>query len=148
MYVFLRFGDLFLIEEIRSQNNLLALILRSEYNSQGIQFFTPDHFSQQLGYMNQPRGYEIQPHIHNFINRDVQLTQEVLFIKSGRVKMDIFNLEKEFIQSTVLNKGDTVLLAAGGHGFTMLEQSEIIEVKTGPHVGEKDKTRFHSKEIE
>ena len=148
MYVFLRFGDLFLIEEIRSQNNLLALILRSEYNSQGIQFFTPDHFSQQLGYMNQPRGYKIQPHIHNFINRDVQLTQEVLFIKSGRVKMDIFNLEKEFIHSTVLNKGDTVLLAAGGHGFTMLEQSEIIEVKTGPHVGEKDKTRFNSKEIE
>ena len=148
MYVFLRFGDFFLIEEIRCQNNLLALILRSEYNSQGIQFFTPDHFSQQLGYMNQPRGYKIQPHIHNFINRDVQLTQEVLFIKSGRVKMDIFNLEKEFIQSTVLNKGDTVLLAAGGHGFTMLEQSEIIEVKTGPHVGEKDKTRFNSKEIE
>jgi phage gp45-like len=61
--------------------------------------------------------------------------------------MDIFNLEKEFIQSTVLNKGDTVLLAAGGHGFTMLEKSEIIEVKTGPHVGEKDKTRFNSNEI-
>ncbi len=136
-----------MIEEIRSQGNLLALILRFEYNSEGIQFFTPNHFSQQLGYMNQPKGFVIQPHIHNFVNRDVQLTQEVLFIKSGRVKMDIFNLEKEFIQSTVLNKGDTVLLAAGGHGFTMLEQAEIIEVKTGPHLGEKDKTRFNTNEI-
>ena len=141
-------GDPSLIEEIRSNGNLLALILRFEYNAVGIHFFTPNHFSQQLGYMNQPKGFIIQPHIHNFVNRDVQLTQEVLFIKSGRVKMDIFNLEKEFIQSTVLNKGDTVLLAAGGHGFTMLEQAEIIEVKTGPHVGEKDKTRFNSHDID
>jgi hypothetical protein len=136
-----------LIEEIKDNNQLLVLILRSEFKADGIKFFTPNHFSQQLGYMNRPKGFVIQPHIHNFINRDVQLTQEVLFIKSGRVKMDIFNLEKEFIQSTVLNKGDTVLLAAGGHGFTMLEKSEIIEVKTGPHVGEKDKTRFNSNEI-
>jgi hypothetical protein len=137
-----------LIEEIRSKDNLLALILRATYHAEGIEFFTPHHFSQQLGYMNQPKGFVIQPHIHNFVNRDVQLTQEVLFIKSGRVKMDIFNLEKEFIQSTVLNKGDTVLLAAGGHGFTMFEQAEIIEVKTGPHVGEKDKTRFNSHDID
>ncbi len=136
-----------MIEEIKDNNQLLVLILRSEFKADGIKFFTPNHFSQQLGYMNRPKGFVIQPHIHNFINRDVQLTQEVLFIKSGRVKMDIFNLEKEFIQSTVLNKGDTVLLAAGGHGFTMLEKSEIIEVKTGPHVGEKDKTRFNSNEI-
>lgn len=137
-----------MIEEIKNNNQLLVLILRSEFKADGIKFFTPNHFSQQLGYMNRPQGFVIQPHIHNFINRDVQLTQEVLFIKSGRVKMDIFSLEKEFIQSTVLNKGDTVLLAAGGHGFTMLEQAEIIEVKTGPHVGEKDKTRFNSHDID
>jgi hypothetical protein len=136
-----------LIEEIRSNDNLLALILRASYHAEGIKFFTPNHFSQQLGYMNQPKGFVIQPHIHNFVNRDVQLTQEVLFVKSGRVKMDIFNLEKEFVQSSILNKGDTVLLSAGGHGFTMLEQSELIEVKTGPHVGEKDKTRFNSNEV-
>ncbi len=136
-----------MIEELKDNGQLLALILRSDFKADGIKFFTPNHFSQQLGYMNQPTGFVIQPHIHNFVNRDVQFTQEVLFIKSGKVKMDIFNLKKEFVQSTVLNKGDTVLLAAGGHGFTMLEQSEIIEVKTGPHVGEKDKTRFNSHEI-
>jgi hypothetical protein len=56
--------------------------------------------------------------------------------------MDIFDLNRKLVKTSILNKGDVVLLASGGHGFTMLEQSEIIEVKTGPHIGEKDKSRF------
>ncbi len=131
-----------MLETIYDKSDLLALVLRSDFNAEGIQFFTPNSFSQQLGYMNHPKNFKVEPHIHNFVNRDVQVTQEVLFIKSGRVKMDIYSLDKKFIQSCILEAGDTVLLAAGGHGFTMLERSEIIEVKTGPHVGEKDKTRF------
>jgi hypothetical protein len=131
------------LEKIFSGQQLLALILRSEFESDGIEFFTPSHFSQQLGYMNRPKGFTITPHLHNVVNRDVELTQEVLFIKSGSVKMDIYDLDKKLIQTCVLNKGDVVLLASGGHGFTMLEKSEIIEVKTGPHLGEKDKTRFN-----
>jgi hypothetical protein len=131
------------LEKICSGQQLLALILRSEFESDGIEFFTPSHFSQQLGYMNRPKGFTITPHLHNVVNRDVELTQEVLFIKSGSVKMDIYDLDKKLIQTCVLNKGDVVLLASGGHGFTMLEKSEIIEVKTGPHLGEKDKTRFN-----
>jgi hypothetical protein len=131
------------LEKIFSGQQLLALILRSEFESEGIEFFTPSHFSQQLGYMNRPKGFTITPHMHNVVNRDVELTQEVLFIKSGSVKMDIFDLNKILIKTCVLNKGDVVLLASGGHGFTMLEKSEIIEVKTGPHLGEKDKTRFN-----
>ena len=136
-----------MLEKIFAGEQLLALILRSEYESEGIQFFTPNHFSQQLGYMNRPKGFTITPHLHNVINRDVELTQEVLFIKSGSVMMDIYDLDKNFIKSCILNKGDVVLLASGGHGFTMLEKSEIIEVKTGPHIGEKDKTRFNENQI-
>jgi hypothetical protein len=131
------------LEKIFSGQQLLALILRSEFEAEGIEFFTPSHFSQQLGYMNRPKGFTITPHLHNVVNRDVELTQEVLFIKSGSVKMDIFDLDKKLIKTCLLNKGDVVLLASGGHGFTMLEKSEIIEVKTGPHLGEKDKTRFN-----
>jgi hypothetical protein len=131
------------LEKIFSGQQLLALILRAEFESDGIEFFTPSHFSQQLGYMNRPKGFTITPHLHNVVNRDVELTQEVLFIKSGSVKMDIYDLDKKLIQTCVLNKGDVALLASGGHGFTMLEKSEIIEVKTGPHLGEKDKTRFN-----
>ncbi len=137
-----------MLEKIFSQNRLLALILRSEYTSEGIEFFTPAEFSQQLGYMNRPKGFSIIPHVHNFVNRDVELTQEVLFIKSGSLKMDIYDVDKKYIKSCILNKGDVVLLASGGHGFTMLEQTEIIEVKTGPHLGDKDKTRFNNARLE
>ena len=32
----------------------------------------------------------------------------------------------------------------GGHGFEMLEKTEIIEIKQGPYAHDKDKTRFES----
>ena len=41
-----------------------------------------------------------------------------------------------------METGDVVLLAHGGHGFKMLEKSEIIEVKQGPYSDDNDKTRF------
>ena len=40
------------------------------------------------------------------------------------------------------NTGDVILLASGGHGFQMIEQSEIIEVKQGPYVESLDKNKF------
>lgn len=131
-----------MLEEIYDGEVLLALILRSNFSREGIHFFTPKEFSQQLGYMKRQKGYVIQPHIHNHINRDVSLTQEVLFIKRGKVRMEIFDLTKNPIREIILEAGDVVLLASGGHGFEMLEESEVIEVKTGPHIGDEDKTRF------
>ena len=133
-----------MIEFINYQDNLLALILRANYRAEGIQFFTPNDFSQQLGYMNRPKGYRIDPHIHRKVDRSVQLTQEVLFIKSGKVKVDFYTSNKEYVQSQILTTGDVILLASGGHGLTMLEESEIIEVKQGPYAGKEDKEIFES----
>jgi mannose-6-phosphate isomerase-like protein (cupin superfamily) len=125
---------------------MLALILRAEYHAEGIQFFTPNDFSQQLGYMNRPEGYVIPPHVHNSVAREVHFTKEVLFIKSGKVRVDFYDDAQNYLESRVLNKGDFVLLAFGGHGFTMLEPTEMIEVKQGPYAGDHDKTRFTAPE--
>jgi len=133
-----------MIEEVKDKNVLLSIIIRSEFYSSGIEFFTPNEYSQQLAYMNREKGYEIQPHLHNSVQREVQHTQEVLFIKSGKVRVDYYDNSKNYLESKVLLKGDVVLLAYGGHGFYMLEPSEIIEVKQGPYSGDKDKTRFDS----
>ena len=130
------------IREVFSGEILLALILRTEFNKDGINFFTPDNFSQQLGYMKRPTGYIIDPHIHNPVTRKVEYTKEVLFIKSGKVKVDFYDNNKKYLESEILNKGDVILLAYGGHGFKILEEAEIIEVKQGPYAGEQDKTRF------
>lgn len=131
-----------MIEHIYNNSSLLCLILRSEYVSDGIEFFTPNDFSQQLGYMNRPKGYLIPPHVHNPVTRNVHYTKEVLFIKSGKVRADFYDEEQNYLESKILKQGDFILLAYGGHGFEMLEPSEIIEVKQGPYAGEIDKTRF------
>jgi hypothetical protein len=133
-----------MIKKIERDNAILAIILRSEYQSDGIEFFTPNDFSQQLGYMKRPKGYEILPHIHNKVVRNVELTNEVLLIKSGKVRVDFYDEHKIYFQSEILRKGDVILLVKGGHGFEMIEKSEIIEIKQGPYVDDKDKTRFTS----
>lgn len=131
-----------MIEKFVHNEALYAIIVHAGFVKEGIEFFTPGDFSQQLGYMNRPRGYFIDPHVHNHIERKVKLTQEVLFIKSGKIRVDFFDDDKNYLESRILVKGDVILLAAGGHGFEMLEDSEIIEVKQGPYCGDQDKTRF------
>lgn len=132
-----------MIEHITHEGKLLSIIIRTHYTSDSIQFFTPDEFSQQLGYMNRPKDYVIPPHVHNPVQRNVQYTQEVLFIKSGKVRVDFYDDDKIYLESRILYKGDVILLAYGGHGFQMIEESEMIEVKQGPYAGENDKTRFN-----
>lgn len=131
-----------MIAHIKHNNNLLAIIIRASFRKEGIEFLTPDAFSQQLGYMNRPTGYVIPPHVHNPVVREVQYTKEVLFIKSGKVRVDFYDDSQNYLESRILHQGDVILLAFGGHGFEMLEASEIIEVKQGPYAGETDKTRF------
>jgi hypothetical protein len=131
-----------LVESIFDNGRLLAIIVRTSFRSDGIEFFTPNEFSQQLGYMNRPQGHVISPHVHNPVAREVQFTKEVLFIKSGKVRVDFYDDNQNYLESRILNQGDIVLLAFGGHGFEMLEASEIIEVKQGPYAGDADKTRF------
>lgn len=129
--------------EIIKENDLVyGIIIRSDYRSDGIKFFTTNDFSQQLGYMKRADGYQIQPHRHNLVERKVLMTQEVLFIKSGKVRVDFYDDAQNYLNSRILCKGDVILLAAGGHGFEILEESEIIEVKQGPYCGEEDKVRF------
>ncbi len=132
-----------MIKNILHDNQILAVIILSSFSQEGIHFLTPDSFSQQLGYMKRPEGYTIAPHDHNPVERTIEWTQEVLFIKSGTVRLDLYAPEtRQYLESHILHAGDVVLLAHGGHGLTMLEESEIIEVKQGPYAGEADKTRF------
>ena len=96
--------------------------------------------------MKHPAGKLIDPHVHNPVPREVHYTQEVLFIKRGKVRVDFYSNEQVYIESRTLETGDTILLATGGHGFEMLEETEMIEVKQGPYAGEEDKTRFIPKQ--
>ena len=131
-----------MIEEIKENGEMLAIIVRAGFAKPGITFFTSDDLSQQLGYMQHPTGKVIAPHVHNPVPREVHYAQEVLFIKRGKLRVDFYDAAQHYLKSRVLEAGDVVLLATGGHGFEVLEEIEMIEVKQGPYMGEACKTRF------
>ena len=131
-----------MIERIEHGGQIFAIVIRASFRADGIAFFTPDEFSQQLGYMNRPKGHVIDPHVHNPVHREIQYTNEVLFIKSGKIRVDFYRDDHSYFSSLIVSTGDVILLVSGGHGFEMLEQSEMIEVKQGPYAGDGDKTRI------
>ncbi len=133
-----------MLKKITHNDQLLAIIISSKFSEPGIRFFTPDDFSQQLAFMKHPQGKLIQPHVHNAVKREVHFTKEVLFIRKGKIRVDFYTDNQTYIESTILETGDVILLSEGGHGFEMLEETEMIEVKQGPYAGDKDKTRFES----
>jgi mannose-6-phosphate isomerase-like protein (cupin superfamily) len=92
--------------------------------------------------MSYPAGKIIPPHMHNPVRREVFHTQEALFIRKGRVRVDFYSRSQEYQTSRVLGPGDVILLICGGHGFEVLEELNMVEVKQGPYAGEAEKTRF------
>lgn len=130
------------VEEIWHDGRVLGLLVSHRFDGPGVNFFTPGEFSQQLAYMRHPAGKTIEPHVHNPVRREVLYTQEVLFIKKGRLRVDFYDRERRYLKSRVLDAGDVILLIEGGHGFEVLDEVEMIEVKQGPYVGDQDKTRF------
>jgi hypothetical protein len=118
-------------------------IIRASYNPSKTEFYTPSDYSQQLGLIKYDKGGIIKPHFHNKVTREVQYTQEVLVIRKGKVKVNLYDQELNPLSNVILDVGDVILLASGGHGFEMLEDSEMLEIKQGPYNGVKDdKTHF------
>ena len=130
--------------EIKKKDKLLGIIIKNDYKADGVDFITSNELSQQVAYMHHPVGKKILPHVHNLVQRSVIMTQEVLFIKKGKLRVDFYDDYKDYLESRILTQGDTILLVSGGHGFEVLEELEMIEVKQGPYAGEQDKTRFES----
>ena len=131
-----------MIEHVTFNGIQFALIVRSSFREPGIHFFTPNDFSQQLAAMRHPAGHVIAPHVHNPVPREVHYTHEVLFLRRGRLRVDFYADAGSYLESRELGAGDVILLSAGGHGFEVLEEVEMIEVKQGPYAGVADKMRF------
>lgn len=132
------------LEEIRDEETgaPLALIIRASFGKPGINFVTDDKSVHQLGVLRWPKGHLIDAHVHNHMIRTIDSTQEVLFIRSGQLRVDLYGDDRLFRSSRVLGAGDVIFLMSGGHGFEILEDADIIEVKQGPYLGESEKSRF------
>ena len=131
-----------MIEYIRTGDRLLAVIVRNDYKQDGVSFFTPDAAAQQIGCIGRAKGDVCEAHVHNMVKRDVFYTSETLIIKEGKVRADIYDNDKTYVQSVIVSKGDVILFCDGGHGFKFLEDTQIVEIKQGPYLSVADKVRF------
>lgn len=137
-----------MVKFVKDNNDtILAIIIPAEYSGSGIEFFTPEDYSQQMAYMNHKVGHVISPHVHNHIERHVLNTQEVLIVKRGVLRVDFYLDDLNYYESRIVKNGDIIMLVSGGHGFEVLEDVEMIEIKQGPYLGDNDKVRFENNEI-
>lgn len=125
---------------MEGSEGLIAIIVPSICSlPEGVSFLTDPKSSQQLGCLNHKKGKIIPPHTHRSYRRVTYDTQEVLIVRKGVAKIDFYTSQGEFIEYALLTFGDIVLLVSGGHGLQILEDCEVIEVKSGPWAGKEDK---------
>lgn len=134
-----------MIEKIAWNGEVFALIMRADYEPQGVNFVTSQDNPLQLGVLKHQQGSKIKPHIHKSFPKTISEVQEVLHIEYGKVEVEFYETGGKKVSCVILNSGDTILLLSGGHGFNILEDSKIIEVKQGPYRGvDKDKERLRT----
>ena len=125
-----------------SSGDLLAMVVRGDFSGGKYNFFTPDDFPLQMGTSFYPAGDRIQPHVHVPQPRQVELVNEYIYVKSGRVELTLYTKDRKPVTKFELSAGDSLLLTGGGHGFKVLDACQLIEVKQGPYLGMDDKVKF------
>ena len=130
------------VEIIADGGRPLCYIVRSTLCPDRTLFVTPPEFKQQVGFVVYPKGGQILPHTHRLLERRIVGTSEVLIVQRGRCELDIYNREHELVATRELRPGDVMLMVDGGHGFRMLDDTILLEVKQGPYAGVDEKERF------
>ena len=124
---------------------MLALIVRARYRrKKGITFFTQNESTQQFGYMKHKRDHIIMPHLHKKRLTKIYYTSEVILILKGILRVDFYNRFKKYLFSKILKPSDIIMLVSGGHGFKILKDVEMLEIKQGPYNLIKDKIKFEN----
>ena len=132
-----------MIEKILHKKRLFALIIRRQFRKKsGINFFTSKEATQQFGFMKHKKNHIIKPHKHNKRLTRVLRTTEVILLLKGTLRVDFYNDKYKYLFSKKINERDIIMLIHGGHGFKVLKNVEMIEVKQGPYSLASDKIKF------
>ncbi len=122
------------VKRIEHQGKVLALVIKEQSIEPGVHFVTPDEALLQVGFQHRVRGTKIKAHVHVPVKaRQTQFMQEALCIQKGRLKVTFFTDGGNYVTEEILTAGDMVLLIQGGHGFEVLEDVSMTEIKMGPY---------------
>jgi hypothetical protein len=124
------------------QSQPLVYIIRSSFMPEQTSFLTPPDFKQQVGFVVYQGGGEIARHVHKEIERHLIGTSEVIVVRKGRCLLDVYDSNRQLVSTREMTVGDVALTVSGGHGFRMIENTVLLEVKQGPYVGVDEKERF------
>ncbi len=130
------------VEQIKEGNRVLAIIVPADFAPTNSKFVTPGTYEQQVGFIVYGAGETIVPHMHRDIERNLQGTKEVILVRDGHCWVDFYLEDKSLKCSRELKPGDIVVLVSGGHGFRMIENTVLLEIKQGPYMGDSEKERF------
>jgi hypothetical protein len=130
------------IEEVSAGGDVLAYVIKTDATAQSTTFVTPGEATLQVGFVVYPADGEVTPHVHLPVERRIVGTSEFLLVRSGRCFVDIYSTEQKLVATRELAAGDAVLSLGGGHGFRMIEDTVLLELKQGPFVGGTEKVRF------
>ncbi len=132
-----------MIEKVIHKKKLFALIVRGRFRKKtGINFFTENSATQQFGYMKHKKNYVIKPHKHNQRLTKILTTTEIIILFKGILRVDFYDNKKMYLFSKKIFGKDIIMLINGGHGFKVLKDVEMVEVKQGPYKLSRDKVKF------
>ena len=132
-----------MMEEIKSDDGkIIAIVVKREFEKDGVNFVSKEDYPLQLGISSYKQGATIKAHFH--IEKEIMVNkiQEVVHIESGRTVVNLYDLNGKKFKSVELSDNDTIFFVDGGHGFEMLEDTKIIEVKQGPYFGKDSDKRM------
>jgi len=134
------------VYEVKDGDKTLARHVTSDEWQDGLRFFSDDSDYVQVGIWGYDAGKKLLAHAHNEVPREVLVTQEVLYVRKGRILARIYNDRRELVNEREVGEGDVIALMYGGHGYTILEDgTQVLEVKNGPYVGaERDRVRLET----
>jgi hypothetical protein len=130
------------IEQINAKGDVLAIIIRASHQEPGIHFITHPDLGQQLAAMSYPSGKTIRAHKHRQFPRHTNRMRETIFVRSGKVRVDLYCREDKLAAQRTISSGDVIMLVDGGHGFEILEPTTMIEVKQGPYLSPEEDKAF------
>jgi len=130
---------------VKDENLRLGILITKNDMQKGLSFYSENSDFIQVGIWGYDKGKNLLPHIHNRgMMREIDRTQEVIYVIQGMVKSFIFSEDGKLIEEIILEKGDMLILLNGGHGYEILaDDTFVLEVKNGPFMGaDKDRKRI------
>ena len=92
----------------------------------------------QIVTLKHDKGSYLKAHTHKPKKRVTQKLQECMVVVKGEIKLDLYNLKNKLVRHITIKAGQAFLILNGGVGVHIKKDAEIIEIKNGPFIEDKE----------